>query len=275
MMRAATLPLGGAAMSERRDQRRLFALTRAVAPSITACELTHLRRDPIDLALANAQHRAYEEALAAAGCHVVRLPATPGLPDSVFVEDTAIVVDEVAIITRPGAESRRAETASTAGGIAPYRTVVTMSAPATLDGGDVLRIGNQLFVGASSRSNAEGVAQLEDAVRGFGYRVSCVPLRGCLHLKSAVTLVRPDVLLANPAWVDPALLGPLQVIDVDPSEPFAANALLVGGRVIHPAAFERTRERLDRHGIDVDAIDVSELAKAEGGVTCCSLVFEV
>lgn len=262
-------------MSEPRDQHRLVALTRAVAPSITACELTHLRRDPIDLARAIAQHRAYEDALVAAGCHVVRLPATPDLPDSVFVEDTAIVLDELAIITRPGAEPRRAETASTAKGLARYRTVVTMTAPATLDGGDVLRIGKQLFVGASSRSNAEGVAQLEDAARRFGYRVTSVPLRGCLHLKSAVTLVRPDVLLVNPAWVDPSRLGPLQVVDVDPAEPFAANALLVGGRVIHPAAYERTRERLETHGIDVHAVDVSELAKAEGGVTCCSLVFEV
>ena len=258
----------------RAPRREVIALTRAVPRSIARCELTHVEREPIDLARAEAQHRAYEEALAAAGCHVVRVSPTPELPDSVFVEDVAIVLDEVAVITRPGASSRRPETASVAEALGRYRTLVAMQAPATLDGGDVLRIGSRLHVGVSTRSNAAGLAQLADAVGPFGYEVVPVPVHGCLHLKSAATLVAPDTLLVNPAWVDAALFGPLLTIEVDVAEPFAANALFVDDRVIHPAAYRRTRDRLEQRRIVVDAVDVSELAKAEGGVTCCSLMFK-
>ncbi len=252
-----------------------IAVTRPVSPSLASCELSHLAREPIDVALAGEQHRAYEERLRELGCTVVPLPGEPGLPDAVFVEDCAVVLEDVAVITRPGAESRRAETASVARALEPYRRIVRLEPPATLDGGDVLRVGGTLYVGRSRRTNAAGVAQLARTVAPLGVRVVTVAVTGCLHLKSAVTLVAPGVLLVQPAWLSPDELAPaLERILVDPEEPFAANALLVGGAVIHPAAFPRTRRRLETRGIDVRPVDVSELAKAEGAVTCCSLVFE-
>ncbi|MBU0490440.1 MAG: dimethylargininase [Chloroflexi bacterium] len=249
-----------------------IAITREVSPAIGRCELTHLDRRPIDVTLAQAQHRQYEECLTALGCRVERLPAEPDLPDSVFVEDTAIVLDELAVITRPGAASRRPETASVARALASYRPLHHIQAPGTLDGGDVLRLGHTLFVGQSGRSNAVGIDQLRALLRPWGYRVEAVPVTGCLHLKSAVAQVAPNTLLINRDWVPDDLWADWDLIDVDPAEPFAANALLVGDGVIYPAAYPATRERLRERGIRVRPVDVSELIKAEGGVTCCSLI---
>lgn len=253
----------------------MIALTRDVSPTLRDCELTHLSREPIDLERARAQHRAYEQALAALGCRVERLPAEPELPDAVFVEDTAVVVDEVAVITRPGAGSRRPETSSMAVALSAYRRLAAIAAPGTLDGGDVLRLGRQVFVGRSSRSNDAGVTTLRSALRPFGYSVAGVDLRGCLHLKSAVTEVGPGTLLVNPNWVESGAFRASRVIEVDPEEPMAANGLWVGEAVLYPSTFSRTRRRLESCGISVVGVDVSELAKAEGAVTCCSVVFPV
>ncbi len=253
----------------------LIALTRDVSPTLGDCELTHLSRESIDLERARAQHRAYEQALAGLGCRVERLPAEPELPDAVFVEDTAVVVDEVAVITRPGAGSRRPETSSMAVALSAYRRLAAIAAPGTLDGGDVLRLGRQVFVGRSSRSNEAGVEGLRCALQPLGYSVTEVQVRGCLHLKSAVTEVGPGMLLVNPAWVEPGAFGPTRVIEVDPDEPMAANGLRVGDAVLYARAFPRTERRLETHDIHVVAVDLSELAKAEGAVTCCSVVFPV
>jgi dimethylargininase len=253
----------------------LLAITRAVSPSIARCELTHLAREPIDVARASEQHAAYEECLRRAGCAVQQLPADPGLPDSVFVEDTAIVLDELAILTRPGAESRRAEVAAVAEALARHRPLLTLPAPATLDGGDVLRVGRTLYVGATARTNAAGIARLTAAVAPFGYRVVTVPVTGCLHLKSAVTLAGENLLLVQPAWVSPdAFDSALAQVHVDPGEAAAANVLRVGDAVIQAAGFPFTRTRLEDHGVSVTVVEVSELAKAEGAVTCCSLIVE-
>jgi len=254
---------------------RTVAITRPVSASIARCELTHLEREPIDLDLAVVQHEAYETCLRRAGCELVRLPAEPDMPDAVFVEDLAIVLDELAVVTRPGAASRRAEVPSVAEALAHHRSVVTMPAPATLDGGDVLRVGRTLYAGRTARTNGEGISRLAEAVAAFGYRVVEVPVEGCLHLKSAVTLAADGLLLVQPEWVSPAAFDPaLERLEVDPSEPYAANVLRVKGTVIMPAAFPRTLERLESRGIRVTTVDVSELAKAEGAVTCCSLIVE-
>lgn len=250
-----------------------IAITRGVSAGIAACELTHLERQAIDLDRARAQHRAYEEALARAGCRVESLPALDDLPDSVFVEDVAIVLDEIAVITRPGAESRRPESAQMAPVLSNYRRVTFIQAPGTLDGGDVLRLGRRIYVGRSGRSDDGGIEQFQAVVWPYGYTVTPVPVTGCLHLKSAVTEVAPGVVLVNPAWVDAAAFGDVRVMEIDADEPYAANGLLVGNRLIYPTSFPRTRRRLEAAGIDVDAVDVSELQKAEGAVTCCSLVF--
>lgn len=252
---------------------RTVAVVREVSAALAQCELTHVDRAPIDMALARDQHRAYCDTLARMGCEIVALPAQDALPDSVFVEDVALMLDEVAIGTRPGAASRRAEVDSVLPTLAAERDVLRLEAPGTLDGGDVLRLGRTLYVGQSSRSSEAGVAQLRSLVAPFGYAVVSVPIRGCLHLKSAVTQVAPDTLLVQPAWVDATAFGAWRHILVDPSEEHAANALMIGGAVLYPAAFPRTRARLEAAGIEVHAVDVSELQKAEGAVTCCSLVF--
>jgi dimethylargininase len=252
----------------------LIAITRDVSPSIGACELVHLPRVAIDVDRARAEHAAYERALADAGCLVRRLPAGPDIPDSVFIEDIALVVDELAVITRPGAASRRAETPAVVGALDMYRPLRRLEAPATLDGGDVLLVGRTVFVGQSARTNRAGIDQLRRILGDHGYTVAGVDVAGCLHLKSAVTAVGDHLLLINPAWVSREALPGADFVDVHPEEPYAANALRIGDRVLHPERFVRTRERLEREGVIVRTVEVGELAKAEGAVTCCSLVFE-
>jgi dimethylargininase len=250
----------------------LTALTRAVSPSLGRCELTHLARSPIDVDLASRQHEGYEDALRQAGCAVVRIRPEPDLPDAVFVEDTAVVFDELAVVTRPGAPSRRAETESTREALAAWRRIDRIAEPGTLDGGDVLVAGRTVFVGAGGRSNDAGIAQFGRILVPFGYRVVAVATTGCLHLKSAATLISDTRVLVNPAWVDPRIFSPLEPLPVDPDEPFGANALRVGSWLLHGAGHPRTRKRLEDLGLAVVAVDLGELAKAEGAVTCCSLI---
>lgn len=251
----------------------MIAFTRAVPRSIADCELTHLERKSIDLGNARGQHERYEVALRAAGAEVVRLPARDTMPDSVFVEDTAVVFDEVAILTRPGAESRRGEVESVRDALAEYRALETIEAPGTIDGGDVLVLDRDVLVGLTPRSNADGVEQLQSLLAPFGYRVRGVPVRGCLHLKSAVTRAGLRTVIANSDWVDPAHFDGWDVVAVDPSEPDAGNVLWLGDHTIVAEAFPRTNELLAR-ATDSELLTVpaDELAKAEGGVTCCSLI---
>jgi dimethylargininase len=250
------------------------ALTREVSPALAVCELTHLERCSIDVDRARAQHTAYERALGDAGCTVERLPATADMPDSVFIEDIAVVLDEFAIVTRPGAESRRGEVPAVVEALGRYRSVHTIQPPATIDGGDVLVVGRRVFIGRSTRTNADAIVQMRRLLTPSGYTVCDASVRGCLHLKSAVTAVAADVLLANPGWLEAPVLADFDVVVVDPGEPMAANALRVGDRVIYPTAFPRTAERLAARGFNLQLVDASELAKAEGAVTCCSLIID-
>jgi len=252
-----------------------IAITRAVSRAIVDCELTHLDRTPIDLAVAREQHDQYEAALKSLGFEVRRLPEELELPDSVFVEDAAIVFPEVAVITRPGAPSRQPEIASVARALEGLRPAVQIESPGTLDGGDVLVLDKDVVVGRTPRSNAEGIAQLGQLLAPYGYKVRDVAVTGCLHLKTAVTRVAERFLLVNPQWIDYRAHFPNWiVVEVDPSEPFAANALSAHGRVIHSASFPLTRARLERVGVRVVPVPADELGKAEGGVTCCSLLLD-
>jgi dimethylargininase len=251
-----------------------IALVRDVDASLADCELSFVERAAIDVGLARRQHAAYVAALADLGCRVVELPAVPGHPDSVFVEDTAIVVDELAITTRPGAATRRGEVASVATALAGWRTVRAIEAPGTIDGGDVLRVDRTLYVGRSARTNTEAMTQLQELLAPLGYKVEPVPIRGCLHLKSAVTCIADGTLLLQPEWIDREAFPGFTVIEVDPSEEHGANTLRIGDAVVYPDCFPRTRDRIERAGVRVAAVDVSELQKAEGAVTCCSIVFE-
>lgn len=248
------------------------AVVREVSPRFAECEITHIERTPIDLDLARAQHRSYVEALRQLGCDVVELPAEVDLPDSVFVEDTAFILPELAVITRPGADSRKPETGSIARALAPLIQLVHVREPATLDGGDVLVLGRRAYVGLSTRSSQAAIDQLDELLGGYGYTVSGVPLHDCLHLKSAVTRVDDRALLINPAWVEKSCFPGFEYIEVDPGEPLAANCLPILDYIIFPTAFPKTRARLEEHGYQVAPVDVSELAKAEGAVTCCSLI---
>ena len=250
-----------------------MALTRPVSASIADCELTHLDRSPIDLDLARAQHTAYEDLLAALGCEVHHLVAADDLPDAVFVEDIAVVTPELAVLTRPGAASRRPEIPSVREALAPFRPLADLTAPATLDGGDVLQAGSRLFVGLSSRTNQAGIDQLAALLAPQSIAVIPVHTPRCLHLKSAISLVCTDTLLINPDWVDPSAFADFALIEIHSSEPCAANALQVGTSVFVDAAHPLTAARLASHGLDLYTISLSELAKAEGGVTCSSLVF--
>ena len=251
----------------------LIGLTRPVSASINDCELTFHEQQPIDVERAIEQHRAYEDCLRGLGVEIVRLPAEPHLPDAVFVEDTAIVVDEVAIIPVMGAASRRPETASVATALQSYRPLRYLEAPATLDGGDVLRVGRQVFVGLTRRTNREGIAQLAAHLAPFGYEVRAVEVTGCLHLKSACTQVGDGTLLINRGWVDATAFAGFDFVDVATDEPSAANALLIGETVVMPSAFPQTIALLEARGLKVLRVDVSEFQKAEGGVTCKSIIF--
>lgn len=252
---------------------RPLALVRPVSASLPACALTHRAREPIDVARAREEHAAYVHLLADLGATVVTLAAADELPDAVFVEDTAVVLDEVAVITRPGAGSRRPETAAVRAALARYRPLAGIEAPGTLDGGDVLRLGRRLFVGRSGRTSDEGILQLRFLVRPHGYEVIPVDFTGCLHLKSAVTDVTDRLLLINPAWVDGAAFPGFDLLAVDPSESDAANALRLGLGVVYPSRHAGTARLLERAGVRVLPVPAGEVAKAEGGVTCCSLIF--
>lgn len=248
------------------------AIVRDVSPSLARCELSFFDRKPIDLPLAIEQHRAYVRALERHGGIVQTLPSLPDSPDGVFVEDTAIIADEIAVVTRPGADSRRAETDSVASALARYRTVARIEAPGTIDGGDVLRVGKRFFVGHSKRTNREAIAQLRSIVSAHGYDVTEVTVTGCLHLKSAVTYAGKGMLLINPDWTDVTPFHGLDFIEVDPSEPLAANVLRLGETLLTSASYPRTRALLERAGFHTDAVANSELEKAESALTCMSLI---
>jgi dimethylargininase len=252
----------------------LTAITRAVSPAIHQCEIGFIEREEIDLAKANEQHDRYEALLAELGAKVVSLPAEPDYPDSVFVEDPALVLDEVAIMTRMGAASRRGESESLARAVEAYRPLRWLREPATLEGGDVMRIGRTLFVGVSHRTNRAGIEQLAEEIGPMGYSVVPVEVRGALHLKTACCSLGNGAILANRAWLDCEPFAQFRIVEVAAGEERAANALTVGDAVIIPACFPATAEVLAREGLRVRPLDVSELMKAEAGVTCCSLLFE-
>lgn len=254
------------------------AIVRLPAPSLaSACALTHIARAPIDFVRIAAQHAAYVDALRAAGCTIDMLPALPAFPDSVFVEDAAVALPGLTILTRPGTPSREAEPAFLHEALVKRALAVArIEAPATLDGGDVLQIGRRLYVGQGTRTNAQGLAQLSALCAPIGYEVVGVPLGPSLHLKTAVTALDDETLLANVDWVDVGAFGAMQVLKVDPAEPFAANVLRLGGMLVINAAFPSTRRIVESHahtrGLPVHAVDIGEFGKAEAGLTCLSLI---
>ena len=251
----------------------LIALTHAPSPLIAQCELTFLERKPIDYRLAARQHAAYGNALRECGADVRTLNVNSGDADGVFIEDTAIVLDELAILASMGARSRRGEIDNIEPELARYRETKRIAPPATIEGGDVLRVAQTLYVGISSRTNRAGVEALRNLVRPRGYRVIAVEVRGCLHLKSACTALDDSTLLLNPAWVDPSSFEAMKIVAVPDGEPGAANTLRVHDTICIPDVFPQTAQLIARLGFDLKTIEISEFLKAEAGVTCMSIVF--
>jgi len=247
------------------------AFTRAVSPRLAECQLTHLERVPIDPAKAAAQHAQYEEALRGAGFDIVRLPELADDPDAVFVEDTAILLGEHAVVTRPGVASRANETDSTADGLRGHFEIHRIQS-GHVDGGDVLRIGNRIYAGVSTRTDRAGIDALATIARPLGYEVIAAETGACLHLKTGATYAGDGVLLYDPATIDPAQFAGVEAVAV--LEPAAANCVRAGERIILPAGNPSTAAMLREHGFTVVEVDVSELQKAEAGVTCMSLVDE-
>lgn len=250
------------------------AVVRAPSPAISRCALTFLERQPIDVERALAQHAAYVETLRSQGVDVAVLGAEAELPDAVFVEDTAVVVDECAVITRPGIESRRAEVSSIAAALETVRPIVRIAAPGTIEGGDVLKVGRTFFVGQTPRTNAAGTRQFQEILEPHGYEVVPVVPSGCLHLKSAVTYIGNETVLVNPEWIDADHFRTWQCVPVAPEEPFGANALLVNGTVYVAASAPLTQRKLEALGFTTEALDTSEFEKAEAALTCLSLIFD-
>ncbi len=251
----------------------LLAVTRDVSPRFNECEITHIERSPINVEIARTQHHEYVQTLKELGCAVLELPAESDLPDSVFVEDTAVILREAALLTRPGADSRKPETESIARALAPYREIVRIQPPATVDGGDVLVLGKNIFVGMSTRSNTSAINQMNQLLGKFGYKTQGVELHDCLHLKSAVTRVDDNnTLLINRKWIHVETFEGYELIDIDSSEPFAANCLPINGSIVYPTTFPKTTAKLEARGYRIKPVVVDELAKAEGAVTCCSLI---
>ena len=245
---------------------------RPVSASLPDCELTFAARVPVDAARAAAQHDAYCRALADIGVSIVRMAPEPDLPDAVFVEDTAVSLDKLIVITRPGSRVRQREIVSAAAALAAHRPVSLIRQPATLDGGDVLRVGRDLFVGITARSNREGFDQLAALASRFALRTTAVPVHGCLHLKTAVTALDEGALILKAGSVDRAAFAAYELIDADPAEPEGANVLNVNGRVFVAASAPRTHDLIARRGYNVVALDISEFEKAEAGLTCLSIL---
>lgn len=247
-----------------------LACLRPVSQAIALCQLTYMPRRRIDYTLAAEQHRAYAALLAALGLQVVLLPPEPFLADATFVEDAALVFDEVAVICAP-IRSRQPEIDSVTRFLAGHRRLASTPRHARLEGGDVIQKGRTIYVGHSQRTDLAGIAALRQVLEPFGYGVRTVHVGTCLHLSTAASYLGDETFLVNPRWVDVEAFAGQRVLAVPEHEPWAANALRVGGTVILPAAFGATRALLERHGFTVAPIDVSELLKAEAGVTCMCL----
>lgn len=251
----------------------LTAITRSPSANLVNCEITYLDRQPIDYDLALKQHDHYCATLEKLGVAVTRLPADLNYPDSCFVEDTAIVVDELAVITSLGAKSRRGETESIAPELAKYRELIHIQLPATIEGGDVMQIDKTLFVGLSTRTNSQGIAALTEILQPQGYRVCPVKLKNVFHLKSGCTAIDSETILIVSQGIDLQPFSDFNLIFVSSEEAAAANTLRIGETILMQAKFPQTIEQVQSIGYKVEAVNISEFAKAEAGLTCLSLIF--
>jgi dimethylargininase len=251
----------------------LVALTRGVSRRIAECELAFMDRQSIDYPRAVQQHGRYQQLLHDLGAKVIELPSDDQCPDCCFLEDTALVLDEVAVITRPGSETRRREVDGVVPAIMKYRNVVRIESPGTLEGGDVLRLGRNLFVGVSTRTNKQGIEMLRKALKAYGYKVIPIPVKGALHLKSVCTALDDHTVLTDSRYFDKDEFSEYKLIEVPADESMAANLLRINRGVCMHAGFQRTIDLLRAKGFDIRTVDISEFLKAEAGLTCMSIPF--
>jgi dimethylargininase len=226
----------------------------------------------IDVDLARRQHAAYCAALREAGLALIELPPEEAYPDACFVQDTAVVYGQMAVVARLGAQSRRGEEAAVREALAGHRRLAEIRPPATLEGGDVLLIGSRVFVGLSARTNAGGFAQLRDLLELEGASVHALEVAQGLHLLSGCTYLGRGILLAAGAWADLPDFAGLDVVRVPPEEAAAANALGLDDCVVLPAGYPGTAALIRQRGFQVLSVDLSEFAKADGGATCLSVI---
>ena len=226
-----------------------------------------------DFGLVLEQHRIYTEALSALGLHVIVLEAEPDYPDAYFCEDVAVVTPDVAVIANPGAISRRGEAETVEPVLARYRPTVRICPPGTVDGGDVLMIGRHFLIGVSERTNREGAEQLGQILESYGCTWIAAPVGKGLHLKSSVNYIGRDTLLITKDFAGRDEIKLFDKVVVDDDESYAANTLWVNDRLLTPRGFPKTKRQLEGCGFEVQELDVSEMRKMDGGLTCLSLRF--
>ncbi|MCK9239484.1 arginine deiminase-related protein [Desulfocurvus sp.] len=249
------------------------ALVRVPCENFASGLTTSGRLGAPDYNLMLRQHDAYVDALRSLGLTVITLPPENDFPDAHFVEDTAVVVPEVAVITNPGAPARRGEERTVAPTLGRYKRLARIEAPGTLDGGDVLLVDRRFFVGLSERTNAEGARQFTEIMTARGYAVDTVPVGQGLHFKSGVNHLGGRTLLATPDFAGLPVLAGYDVLVTPAGEDYAANTLYVNGTLLTPAGFPGVRRLLDGLGLPVVELDMSETRKMDGGLTCLSLRF--
>ena len=256
------------------DAGKLLAITHVPSPNMQRGERTFVDELVVDYELSLRQHAEYRAALQRCGAEVIVLDVNRTMPDCVFVEDTAIVLRELAVMMSPGAESRRGEPAGIEPSLRQFREVRRVKRPATIDGGDVVVAGRSIYVGESPRTNSEGIAALRETLAPFGYSVTGVPVRQCLHLKTACSALPDGRFLVNAEWIDASPLPAERLVSVPADEPWAGDVLVIGNQIILAEAFPQTADLLSGLGFETIPVAVSEFAKVEGGVTCLSLVFD-
>ena len=249
------------------------AITRKPCENFGLGLTTAVRAEPPEYGLMLSQHESYLAALSTAGLDVIDLDPQPDYPDAHFVEDTAVVTPEVAIITIPGAQARRGEEESILPVLFKYRTIKRIQPPGTLDGGDVLQVNNHFFIGISERTNREGAEQLGRILQDYGHTWATVDVGDGLHLKSSVNYVGNNNLLVTPDFTAKELFTDYNLIVLDRPESYAANTLLVNEHLLIPAGYPDTRNKLDFLGLTIIELDTSEVRKMDGGLTCMSLRF--
>ncbi len=251
----------------------MIVFMRELGSDFRRCESTDCSHRPIKVERASKQHAAYVETLREFDCRVELLRAIADQPDGVLIEESAVLLPEVAIIMRPRVLGRSRAIESVATHVAQYRPVQRIRG-GHLNGGDALRVGSTIYVARSHTTDIEGIAAFTEIVDQFGYEVRQVEIRDCRHLKTACTFVPPDFLIVNSEWVDLNAFSEFQIIKVHPKEPFAANTLTLSGTTLVGAAFPKSEKKLQAAGIATRKIDVSELQKMEAGLTSFSLLLE-